>query len=100
MLGHTKKPHINKVLSLHVEHLDKPMSVDEFIAECFGDLPQWAITLRGLRNREGLTQKDLGEIIGVEQTNISKMERGKRQIGKNIAMRIAKAFGIDYRLFL
>ncbi|MBA3722222.1 MAG: helix-turn-helix transcriptional regulator [Parachlamydiaceae bacterium] len=76
------------------------MSVDRFIEECFGDLPRWAVTLQGLRNREGLTQKKLGEIIGVEQTNISKMEWGKRHIGKQLAMRIAKVFDIDYRLFL
>jgi len=58
------------------------------------------LNLRGLRNREGLTQAELGKAIGVEQSNVSKMERGKRQIGVKIAKKLEKIFDIDYRLFL
>jgi transcriptional regulator with XRE-family HTH domain len=76
------------------------MSVDEFINECFGTLPQWAVALRGLRNREGLTQEALGKLLGIAQTNISKMELGKRPIGKGIAKRLAQLFNTDYHLFL
>lgn len=66
----------------------------------YGDLPSTALNLRGLRNREGLTQEELAKAIGTEQSNISKMERGVRQIGVKIAKRIQKLFDIDYRLFL
>jgi|GEM_PF-5157872 len=52
--------------------------------------------LKGLRNREGMIQEKLGELLGVKQTNISQMEQGKRQILKPMA----KAFDTDYRLFL
>ncbi len=68
--------------------------------EAFGNVPGTALNLRGLRNREGLTQAQLGQAIGVEQSNISKMERGIRQIGIKIAKRIEEVFDIDYHLFL
>ena len=35
---------------------DKPMSLDEFIEKHFKSLPHWAIALKGLRRREGLSQ--------------------------------------------
>jgi DNA-binding XRE family transcriptional regulator len=76
------------------------MLADEMIRKICGDLPEWAVTLRGLRNREGLTQAALGNLLGIAQTNISQMELGKRQIGKTIAKRLADLFHTDYRLFL
>ena len=72
------------------------MSAEEAIKKICGDLPEWAVALRGLRYREGLTQKALGELLGIEQTNISKMEQGKRPIGKTVAKRLAKIFKSDY----
>jgi len=56
--------------------------------------------LKGLRGREGLTQAAFAKKINVTQANLSKMENGKRPIGKAIAKRIEKAFGTDYRYFL
>lgn len=97
----TKKRLIDKTIYKEAtSHDQKSITVDEFIHECFGDFPQWAIALRGLRNREGLTQQQLGQAIGVEQSNLSKMEHGKRQVGLKIAKRIGKAFNTDYHLFV
>ncbi len=76
------------------------MSADEIIKKICGDLPEWAVALRGLRYREGLTQTALGDLLNIEQTNISQMERGKRPIGKMLAKRLAKLFKTDYRMFL
>ncbi len=76
------------------------MTVDEFYEENFGETPRWAIALSGLRYREGISQASLGEVVGVAQTNISKMEKGKRSIGKVLAKKLAKFFETDYRLFL
>ena len=56
--------------------------------------------LRGLRGREDLTQAKFAKKIGVTQANLSKMENGKRPIGKIIAKRIEKVFGTNYRYFL
>ncbi len=56
--------------------------------------------LRGLRAREGLTQVELAEKVGVPQTDISQIENGKRPIGKKMAERLSKVFDTDYRVFL
>jgi transcriptional regulator with XRE-family HTH domain len=76
------------------------ISSKSLIEEACKDRPMWAIALSGLRCREALTQKQLGEIIGVKQSNISLMERGLRPIGKDIAKRLAQALNADYRIFL
>ncbi len=76
------------------------MPYDEAMNILLAGAPQGAVMLRGLRNREGITQAELGKLLDIEQTNISKMELGKRQIGKQIAKRLAKIFDTDYRLFL
>ncbi|EKD71054.1 MAG: Transcriptional regulator [uncultured bacterium] len=56
--------------------------------------------LRGLRSRENLSQVEFAKKIKVTQANLSKMENGARPIGKIIAMRIAKAFSVNYKYFL
>ena len=58
------------------------------------------VLLRGIRHREGLTQAEMAKKISVKQTDLSKMENGKRPIGKIIAKRIEEAFGVDYRYLL
>lgn len=76
------------------------MSAEEAITKICGSRPKWSVMLKGLRNREGLTQQQLGEMVGIAQTNISQMERGIRSIGKQLAKRFAKFFHTDYRIFL
>lgn len=101
MRGHTRKhptEHANH--STHLEGWEKPLTADDMIRQICGDIPEWAIALRGLRNREGLTQAALGELLGIAQTNISKMELGKRPIGKTTAKHLANLFKTDYRIFL
>ena len=56
--------------------------------------------LAGVRYREGLTQIQLAEKIGVPQRHISEMETGKRPIGKAMAKRLAQVLDVDYRVFL
>ncbi|HET9843454.1 MAG TPA: helix-turn-helix transcriptional regulator [Gammaproteobacteria bacterium] len=58
------------------------------------------VLLRGTRHREQLSQKDFAEKIKITQSDLSKMENGRRPIGKIIAKRIEKEFGVDYRYFL
>lgn len=59
-----------------------------------------AIAFRGMRARLGLTQADMGKKLGLHQTDVSKIEKGERPIGKKLAMRIGKALGVDYKRFL
>ena len=56
--------------------------------------------LQGIRYRDGLTQVQMAEALGVTQSDISQMETGKRKIGRTIAKRIQKKFGTHYRSFL
>jgi DNA-binding XRE family transcriptional regulator len=58
------------------------------------------VLLKGLRYREGLNQIEFAKKIKVSQSDLSKMENGRRPIGKIIAKRIQKVFGTDYRYFL
>lgn len=100
MQGHTRRHHIKSISHEKNDIEEKPMSLDEALHELCGDLPRWAIALRGLRRREGLTQLEIGKILNISQGNLSQMERGKRPIGKRIAKRLAELFKTDYRLFL
>lgn len=59
-----------------------------------------SMCLRGLRTREGLTQAELAEKLGVKQHHISEMENGKRPIGPEMAHRLEEAFGTSYKAFL
>ena len=56
--------------------------------------------LRGIRIREGLTQEAFAKLIHVSQANLSKMELGRRPIGKEMAKRIARVFDVNYRSLL
>lgn len=56
--------------------------------------------IQGARLKEGLTQEELAAKLDISQTNLSKMELGKRPIGKKMAKRLSKILKIDYRVFL
>lgn len=101
MLGHTKT-HRTEAKSSSRDHSKSEDSINwkEAAKEIFGNTPSAAVNLRGLRNRERMTQTELGKAIGVEQSNVSKMERGIRAISPKIAKRLQEVFDIDYRLFL
>lgn len=103
MLGHMKKHRIEEVFRKKEEKSemrDEPMSYHEAMNILLAGESQGAVMLRGLRNREGMTQAELGKMLGIGQTNISKMELGKRSISKNVVKRLAELFKTDYRLFL
>lgn len=121
MLAHTKKhPTEAKTVSLcfqvHLENIDKirdfiiklepetehsfPVSADEFYQNNFAGQTRPSIHLKGLRCREGLTQRQLAEKTGIKQNHISEMENGKRSIGKELAHKLAHALNTDYRMLL
>ncbi len=103
MLARMRKRHTEEIIHRKNEifkEADNPLSYQEAMDILLQGEPQAAVMLRGLRNREGMTQAELGMVLGINQANISKMELGKRSIGKTIAKRIAKLFKTDYRLFL
>lgn len=69
------------------------------LEEVFPDLHPGS-AIKGLRYREGMTQKQLAEKIGVKRHHISEMENGKRSIGKEMAKRLAHALKSDFKVFL
>ncbi len=88
-----KKHRIKNDLDLSIiEREEKAISAQDYFKQSYGEFPRWAVLLSGLRNRENLTQRELGKMIGVAQYHISRMERGVRPIGKKIAHRLAKFF--------
>lgn len=56
--------------------------------------------LRGLRAREGITQKELAEVLGIRPHHVSEMEKGVRSISVGMAKRIGDAYDISYKVFL
>jgi ribosome-binding protein aMBF1 (putative translation factor) len=77
-----------------------PVSLNDVFARLDEKYTKRGALLKGLRLREGLSQVEFAKKIKVTQANLSNMENGRRSIGKNIAKRIEKAFGINYRYFL
>lgn len=76
------------------------ISADEIFKETDQKYGEAGALLRGLRARENLSQVEFAKKIKVTQANLSKMENGTRPIGKIIAMRVAKAFDVNYKYFL
>ena len=88
-----------------MEKLEKFRSLaQEQHERMFGDLEKKhgkaGAVIRGFRLREKMSQVELAEKLGISQTDLSKIEHGKRTIGKNLAKKIGKKLGADYRLFL
>lgn len=113
----TKKHHTdNDMITLPLKvHRKNAAQVEEFarkveagevrtstIAELFPDLIDKGanIALRAYRIREDLTQRQLAEKTGIPQRHISEMENGKRVIDKEMAKRLGRVLGVDFRALL
>jgi DNA-binding XRE family transcriptional regulator len=80
----------------------KDDSIDAFALypELKDPVKRAATVFHGIRLRQGLTQREMGKKLGLHQTDISKIEKGERPIGRKLATRIGKVLGIDYKRFL
>lgn len=58
------------------------------------------VSLKGARAKEGMSQNELAEKLGIPQSHISDYETGRRSIGKKMAKRLARVFKVDFRVFL
>jgi DNA-binding XRE family transcriptional regulator len=56
--------------------------------------------IRGLRNRDELTQQRLADMLGTTQARVSEMESGKASISKRMAQKLGKIFETPYKMFL
>lgn len=120
MLEPTKKHHIkqhNNAISIRhagilylfpkkiadkyrVPETTKRTNADEVFAKINKKYTKPGALLRGIRARENLTQIEMAKKIKVTQSDISQMENGTRNIGRVVAKRIEKLFGVNYRSFL
>lgn len=50
--------------------------------------------VRALRQRHGFAQAKLGEILGIDQSHVSNIERGVRSVTVEQLTRLSKAFGM------
>lgn len=85
---------------MNVAKRTQSVSSHDVFAKLEQKLTKAGALLKGLRTREGLTQLEFSERIGVTQSNLSNMENGRRPVGKIVAKRIEKIFNVDYRYFL
>lgn len=76
------------------KYLDNQLKNDEFAKawNASGARYQVIKTLIRLRKENKLTQSELAERVGTTQNIISKIERGKMNIGLDFLSRIAEAF--------
>jgi len=56
--------------------------------------------LKKLREQKGLDQYELADQIGVSQGTISNIESGKRKVQANVAITLAKFFGVEFHKFV
>lgn len=98
MSARTKMHHTEDDFPKNVKKMGIPWR--EVFEEEIGEFTETGLMIRGGRHKAGLTQKELAKIIGVKTHHISEMEHGKRSVGKKMALRLAKVFGIDYRVLL
>jgi len=78
------------------------MSPSSRILRTGAALIQWRLVGRRIRELRGfdITQEEFAKRIGVSQGYLSSIERGKKEIGAEILLRISREFGksIDWLL--
>lgn len=85
---------------IHDIDREKTVPADEVFKDLDKKYTRPGVALRGARGKEGMSQGELAKKLGIPQGNLSKMENGKRPIGKAMAKRLADILNIDYRVFL
>ena len=84
--------------SIEITPWDEATPWDELASDRIKRYSKSGIALRGARLREGYSQKVLAKKCGVSQENLSKMENGKRRIGKKVAEKLATTLKINTKL--
>ncbi len=94
-------PRAAAILELVREYqVEENVPADDVLREVHEKYGKTGSVIRGFRAREDMTQIELARKLGVTQGDLSKMENGKRSVGKEMARRLAKVFNTDYRVFV
>ncbi len=75
------------------------MSPEELRKEFLGNRPKYAINLKAARDKAGLSQVGLSQKTGINRSNLIAYEKGRKKIGKKVALKLATALKSDSRLF-
>ena len=59
-----------------------------------------AVNLKFYRTQKRMTQKALGEVLGIEKQYVSDMEHGRKEISKMMAKRLADYFNVSVSRFI
>jgi DNA-binding XRE family transcriptional regulator len=100
LVSEEKAQAVATLLEVNSENEDDLIDVGEVLSDLNDPTKTPGITFRGIRAKNGLTQQDLADRLSITQAEVSKIEGGKRSIGKALAKKIAKEFRMDYRRFL
>ena len=106
----TRKPSVYLVTQAQADGLRKILTdyrveersvpADEVFADLDQKFSKTGNILAGFRLRDELTQTQLARKIGTSQSAIAAIENGKRKIGKTMAMKLAKVFKTNFKIFL
>ena len=119
MLAVVKAPHIEirganiplAFLKVVQEYFKKPVeiiedaeeSVNAFKTDWYKKVKASAIlgdVVSVHRYKASMTQKKLGELLGISTQNVSELERGKRPVSLAMARKLAKVFRVDTAVFI
>ena len=56
--------------------------------------------LRTARKSKGLTQKEMGERVGITESAYSRYESGKQNLTLDTLQKVAEAMGVSVRIFI
>jgi transcriptional regulator with XRE-family HTH domain len=79
--------------------IEEALEPDIPAEEVFADLGP-GDTLRGMRGLREMTQAQLAASSGVSKSQLSRMERGTRPIGKEMAKKLGRTLGMNWRIFV
>lgn len=91
---------LNFLRSLQNNSNEESLPAEEVFPNIKDPAKRIGIIFRGIRFKHNLTQAEVAKKLGLDQSDVSKIEKGKRPVGKALAKKIEKEFGIDYHRFL
>lgn len=74
--------------------------IDLAIQQASGSAATPGDKVRHFRKKNNLTQVELAAKATTTQANIASIESNSRALGKDLAEKLGKALGVDYRVFL
>ncbi len=91
---------ISYIEESYIDYNEDTAASNIVLPELTDDIKRPATILRGLRYREGFTQKQLADKLSIRQHHLSEMENGKRTISNDMAKKLAELLNVNWKIFL